>query len=63
MFKSSNFSFNFIPELQEEAVIIAGNIKKQGLLTFHFDDKPQPWEVSHISALNFECFNHVFHRL
>ncbi|KAH7404835.1 hypothetical protein KP509_15G045700 [Ceratopteris richardii] len=40
-------------ELQEEAVIIAGNIKKQGLLTFHFDDKPQPWEVHVFNVLDY----------
>eukprot|EP00249_Psilotum_nudum_P002739 c15866_g1_i2 orf=186-692(+) len=38
-----------IRELEEEAGITAQQLIKRGVLTFHFDDKPCPWEV------------HVFH--
>ncbi|KAI5063660.1 hypothetical protein GOP47_0022207 [Adiantum capillus-veneris] len=40
-------------ELQEEAGIVAGSILKQGVLTFHFDDKPQPWEVHVFNILDY----------
>ncbi|MCO5556826.1 hypothetical protein L7F22_010379 [Adiantum nelumboides] len=40
-------------QLQEEAGIVAGSIMKQGVLTFHFDDKPQPWEVHVFNILDY----------
>jgi hypothetical protein len=32
-------------ELKEEAGVVAVSMEKRGILTFHFDDNPQPWEV------------------
>ena len=32
-------------ELQEESGIVPQSMEKRGILTFHFDDNPQPWEV------------------
>mmetsp|Transcript_33322 Transcript_33322/g.79021 ORF Transcript_33322/g.79021 Transcript_33322/m.79021 type:complete len:165 (+) Transcript_33322:91-585(+) len=32
-------------ELKEEAGISAKDLELRGVLTFNFDDKPQPWEV------------------
>ncbi|EFJ27207.1 hypothetical protein SELMODRAFT_5768, partial [Selaginella moellendorffii] len=32
-------------ELEEEAGITPTKMDKRGILTFHFDDKPVPWEV------------------
>ena len=33
------------PQLKEEAGIDAVDAKHCGILNFHFDDNPQPWEV------------------
>eukprot|EP01018_Ginkgo_biloba_P030580 Gb_40140 [translate_table: standard] len=33
-------------ELEEESGLIPLRMTKQGVLTFHFDDKPCPWEVA-----------------
>jgi 8-oxo-dGTP pyrophosphatase MutT (NUDIX family) len=41
-------------ELEEEACIKATSIDKRGILTFIFDDKPQPWEV-HVFYSNDFC--------
>jgi len=32
-------------ELEEEAGVCAKDLNHRGVLTFNFDDKPQPWEV------------------
>lgn len=32
-------------ELKEESGVIPEAMEKRGILTFHFDDNPQPWEV------------------
>jgi hypothetical protein len=32
-------------QLEEEAGVVAVSMEKRGILTFHFDDNPQPWEV------------------
>jgi len=32
-------------ELTEECGITANDLSQRGVLTFNFDDKPQPWEV------------------
>lgn len=34
-----------LPQLLEEAGITATAMQHCGMLHFHFDDKPQPWEV------------------
>ncbi|KAG0575258.1 hypothetical protein KC19_VG331000 [Ceratodon purpureus] len=34
-----------VRELQEESGIVPVSMEKRGILTFHFDDNPQPWEV------------------
>lgn len=34
-----------VRELQEESGVIPVSMEKRGVLTFHFDDNPQPWEV------------------
>ena len=39
------------PQLVEEAGVHALDATHRGILTFHFDDNPQPWEVrSSLSA-------------
>lgn len=32
-------------ELQEECGVVPVSMEKRGILIFHFDDNPQPWEV------------------
>jgi 8-oxo-dGTP pyrophosphatase MutT (NUDIX family) len=32
-------------ELQEECGVVPLSMEKRGILTFHFDDNPQPWEA------------------
>lgn len=34
-----------VRELQEECGVFPHSMEKRGILTFHFDDNPQPWEV------------------
>ena len=36
-------------QLHEESGIVAEKLFKQGVLMFHFDDKPQPWEVCYVN--------------
>lgn len=40
-------------ELEEESGIIPLKMTKQGVLTFHFDDKPCPWEVHVFQVFDF----------
>jgi len=34
-----------VRELQEESGVVPLSMEKRGVLTMHFDDNPQPWEV------------------
>ncbi|KAH9555225.1 hypothetical protein CY35_08G103800 [Sphagnum magellanicum] len=40
-------------ELEEEAGVVAVSMEKRGILTFHFDDNPQPWEIKCGKMINF----------